>query len=131
MSVSRDIVPYLVASLWPHHAGVDDSIVVEQFKALGDPVRLAIVRELRSGMRCACELAEATDASPQLLSHHLKVLRKAGLINGTKRGRWVDYRLDAAALRELLAGFELEEAARIGAGSVSEQAGVTTQLVKQ
>ena len=84
-----------------HDAGVDDSIVVEQFKALGDPVRWAIVRELRAGKRCACELSDIAEVSPPLLSHHLKVLREAGLITGTKRGRWVDYALDAAALHEL------------------------------
>jgi ArsR family transcriptional regulator len=72
-----------------HDAGVDDSIVVEQFKALGDPVRWAIVRELRAGSRCACELSDVAEVSPPLLSHHLKVLREAGLIAGTKRGRWV------------------------------------------
>jgi ArsR family transcriptional regulator, arsenate/arsenite/antimonite-responsive transcriptional repressor len=82
---------------------VDDSIVVEQFKALGDPVRWAIVRELRAGTRCACELSGVTAVSPPLLSHHLKVLREAGLVAGTKRGRWVDYTLDTDALAELVA----------------------------
>ena len=80
---------------------MDDSIVVEQFKALGDPVRWAIVSELRAGTRCACELSDVADVSPPLLSHHLKVLREAGLIAGTKRGRWVDYRLDTDALTAL------------------------------
>ena len=82
---------------------MDDSIVVEQFKALGDPVRWAIVRELRTGSRCACDLSDVAEVSPPLLSHHLKVLREAGLIAGTKRGRWVDYTLDTGALHELLA----------------------------
>ncbi len=82
---------------------MDDSIVVEQFKALGDPVRWAIVRELRTGTRCACELARVAEVSPPLLSHHLKVLRDAGLIAGTKRGRWVDYTLDTDSLNGLFA----------------------------
>ena len=82
---------------------MDDSIVVEQFKALGDPVRWAIIRELGTGTRCACELSAAAEVSPPLLSHHLKVLREAGLIAGTKRGRWIDYTLDTDALHELLA----------------------------
>ena len=90
---------------------MDDSIVVEQFKALGDPVRWAIVRELRTGTRCACELSEVADVSPPLLSHHLKVLREAGLIAGTKRGRWVDYTLDADALNELFSHTQPEMAA--------------------
>lgn len=95
-----------------HDAGVDDSIVVEQFKAMGDPVRWAIVRELRAGTRCACELADAADVSPPLLSHHLKVLRKAGLVVGTRRGRWVDYTLATGALTKLLARTEPETVVR-------------------
>jgi ArsR family transcriptional regulator len=83
-------------------------MIVEQFKALGDPVRLKIVRELRDGRRCACDLAEIAEVSPPLLSHHLKVLREAGLISGTKRGRWIDYNLDVEAISGLLAGFERE-----------------------
>ncbi len=82
---------------------MDNSIVVEQFKALGDPVRWAIVRELHAGTRCACELSDIADVSPPLLSHHLKVLREAGLIAGTKRGRWIDYALDTDALTALFA----------------------------
>lgn len=86
---------------YPAH--MDDSMVVEQFKALGDPVRWAIVSELRGGTRCACELADVADVSAPLLSHHLKVLREAGLISGEKRGRWIDYTLDATAMTALLA----------------------------
>ena len=73
---------------------------------MGDPVRWAIVRELRAGPRCACELSDVIDVSPPLLSHHLKVLRKAGLVVGARRGRWVDYALDTDALTELLARAE-------------------------
>jgi ArsR family transcriptional regulator len=94
-----------------HDAGVDDSIVVEQFKALGDRVRWAIVRELQAGTRCACELSDVAEVSPTLLSHHLKVLREAGLIVGTKRGRWIDYTLDTDALAALLARAEPEAVA--------------------
>lgn len=76
-------------------------MIVEQFRALGDPVRWAIVRELQGGTRCACVLAQVTEVSATLLSHHLKVLREAGLITGARRGRWIDYTLDANALRAL------------------------------
>jgi ArsR family transcriptional regulator len=86
---------------------VDDSTVVEQFRALGDPVRLAIIRVLRGGTRCACELAPIADVSPTLLSHHLKVLREAGLISGAKRGRWIDYSLDEPALMALVANLDI------------------------
>ena len=77
-------------------------MLVEQLRALADPVRLAIVRELRGGTRCACELAQVAEVSPPLLSHHLKVLRAARLIRGAKRGRWIDYTLDDAAFRSVI-----------------------------
>jgi ArsR family transcriptional regulator len=89
---------------------VDDSRLVEQLRALGDAVRLAIVRELQHGTRCACVLAAATEASPTLVAHHLKVLRDAGLVHGTKRGRWVDYELDETAFADLVAGLGGREA---------------------
>ena len=54
----------------------------------------------------ACLLAEVAEVSPALLSHHLKVLREAGLITGTRRGRWIDYTLDADAMAGLAAGLE-------------------------
>ena len=91
---------------------MDDSIVVEQFKALGDPVRWSIMRELRDGQRCACELAAVADVSPPLLSHHLKVLREAGLVTGTKRGRWIDYAIDTGAVTGLVAVFERQPVTR-------------------
>ena len=71
-------------------------------------MRWAIVRELRGGPRCACDLAQVAAVSSPLLSHHLKVLRHAGLISGARRGRWIDYTLDEVALAELRAGFERE-----------------------
>jgi len=74
---------------------------------MGDPVRWAIVRELHDGTRCACVLADVTEVSSTLLSHHLKVLREAGLISGAKRGRWIDYTLDANALGALAAQFDV------------------------
>ncbi len=65
--------------------------------ALGDPIRLQVLDELASAQRCVCELQETIDVAPNLLSYHLRVLRDVGLVEGSKRGRWVDYRLAAAA----------------------------------
>jgi ArsR family transcriptional regulator, arsenate/arsenite/antimonite-responsive transcriptional repressor len=59
---------------------------------------------------CAERLAEVAEVSAPLLSHHLKVLREAGLITGERRGRWVDYTLDQSALAGLLVEFEPLEA---------------------
>jgi ArsR family transcriptional regulator, arsenate/arsenite/antimonite-responsive transcriptional repressor len=75
-------------------------------KALGDPTRLRVIALLGAGPRCACELQGGIDVPANLLSHHLKVLREAGLIEGTRRGRWIDYRLrpgGLAAAERLLA----------------------------
>jgi ArsR family transcriptional regulator len=65
----------------------------EVLKAIADPSRLEILEILSPEIRCNCHLQEVLDLAPNLLSYHLKVLREAGLIEGTKRGRWVDYAL--------------------------------------
>ncbi len=80
---------------------MDNSITVELFRALGDPVRWAIVNELRQGTRCACALSEVAGVSPSLLSHHLKTLREANLITGERRGRWIDYSLTLDMFQQL------------------------------
>jgi ArsR family transcriptional regulator len=71
------------------------------FGALGDPVRLAVLRLLQSGTACICELAPRLGMAPNLLSYHLRILREAGLVEGTKHGRRVDYRVRPVALQEL------------------------------
>jgi ArsR family transcriptional regulator len=68
------------------------------FGALSDPIRLSILDRLDQGQRCVCDLQEALEIAPNLLSYHLRILRDAGLVEATRRGRWMDYRLaDAAA----------------------------------
>jgi ArsR family transcriptional regulator len=69
----------------------------EVLKAIADATRLEILEMLSPQVRCNCRLQEQLDLAPNLLSYHLKVLREAGLIEGTKRGRWVDYALTRAA----------------------------------
>lgn len=78
------------------------SLALEGFRALGDPTRLRIVRLLEGGSRCVCEIQrDLPDVAPNLLSHHLRVLREAGLVSAHKRGRWVDYALRAEGWAEL------------------------------
>jgi ArsR family transcriptional regulator len=67
------------------------------FGALSDPIRLSILDHLHRDQRCVCELQEALDIAPNLLSYHLRILREAGLVESTRRGRWVDYRLSDGA----------------------------------
>jgi ArsR family transcriptional regulator, arsenate/arsenite/antimonite-responsive transcriptional repressor len=67
-------------------------------RALAEPVRLALVDELAREDACACELRERLGLSAPLLSHHLKVLREAGLVRTRKAGRRVEVELDRGAL---------------------------------
>jgi len=64
------------------------------FKALGDPVRLRLLSMIASragGEVCVCELTPAFELSQPTISHHLKLLRQAGLIDCERRGTWVYY----------------------------------------
>jgi ArsR family transcriptional regulator len=76
---------------------------VEVLKALADPYRLEILEILSPEIRCNCHLQDQLDIAPNLLSYHLKVLREAGLIEGTKRGRWIDYSLTSDAAEVIAA----------------------------
>jgi ArsR family transcriptional regulator, arsenate/arsenite/antimonite-responsive transcriptional repressor len=77
--------------------------VTAGFAALADPVRLRLIGVLAGGGRCVCDLQEQVPVAPNLLSYHLRVLREAGLVTASKRGRWVDYRLDGAGFAALWA----------------------------
>jgi len=74
---------------------------IASLRALADPVRLALVDELVRADVCACALRKQFDLSAPLLSHHLKVLREAGLISCAKVGRRVEVTLDRDALERL------------------------------
>lgn len=70
--------------------------------AAADPIRLRILRRLAAnGRTCVCDLTVEADVAANLLSYHLKVLREAGLIEGHRRGRWIDYQLTSVALSRL------------------------------
>jgi ArsR family transcriptional regulator len=74
------------------------------FKALGDPVRLRLLSLIaaRAGAEvCVCELTDAFDVKGPTISHHLRVLREAGLIDCERRGTWVYYWLIPSALSPL------------------------------
>jgi ArsR family transcriptional regulator len=73
-------------------------------KALADPVRLrlmSLVASHEGGEACVCDLNEAFDLSQPTISHHLKVLHEAGLLDRDKRGVWVYYRASTTALAGL------------------------------
>ena len=74
-------------------------------KALGDPVRLQLVDVLRrhAGKVCVCELVPLFDISQPTLSHHLKILRQAGIVDSERRGLRAYYYVLPGALEELTA----------------------------
>lgn len=81
----------------PRTASLDPD--VRMLAALADPTRLAIVRQLAADTEtCACDFTACCDVAQPTVSHHLKVLREAGLVTSERRGQWIFYRLapDAA-----------------------------------
>ena len=82
-----------------------------RYKALGDPVRLRIATALQAGEElCGCDLAWICGASQNLVSHHVRVLRSAGLAASRREGKLVMYRLTGPGHRLLAAvGFEASE----------------------
>jgi ArsR family transcriptional regulator len=84
------------------------------FKALGDPVRLRLLSMIASaggGEVCVCDLTGEFTLTGPTISHHLKVLREAGLVDSDRRGTWVYYRLVPAALAVLAALLDVGGAA--------------------
>lgn len=78
--------------------------LARMFKALGDPVRLRLLSMVAShegGEACVCDISPAFDLSQPTISHHLKVLREAGLLDCERRGTWVYYWVIPAALQQL------------------------------
>ena len=69
-----------------------------------DPVRWTVLSHLSTTPCCVCEIQEQVGIAPSLLSYHLKVLREAGLVTATRRGRWIDYALAPGAHERLVAG---------------------------
>ena len=74
-------------------------------KALGDPIRLQLVDVLRqhAGKVCVCELVPLFELSQPTVSHHLKVLRQAGIVGSERRGLWAYYYVNPEAVEELSA----------------------------
>jgi ArsR family transcriptional regulator len=74
----------------------------ERLKALADPTRIGIVNSLaRSPELCVCNLTESFGLSQPTISHHLKILREAGLVVAERRGTWAYSRLNRDAVAEL------------------------------
>ncbi|MHB8468745.1 MAG: ArsR/SmtB family transcription factor [Gaiellaceae bacterium] len=73
-----------------------------RFKALADPTRVAIVNRLAATETCCvCDLVDAFELAQPTVSHHLKILRDAGLVESSRRGTWAYYRLVPEAVADL------------------------------
>ena len=84
----------------------DEEVLSRQLKALGEPTRLRIIDLLMEGIQCNCEIAQRLDLSLSLVSHHMRVLRLAGLVESEHSPddeRWIFYSVDPAAVAGLLA----------------------------
>ncbi|MGV9662780.1 ArsR/SmtB family transcription factor [Nocardia niigatensis] len=95
-SPACEVTPLARQPLTPQAAG--ELAVV--FKALSDPVRLRLLSVIASHTgqeACVCDVSQPT------ISHHLRVLREAGLLSSQRRGSWVYYRVEPAALAQLSA----------------------------
>lgn len=82
--------------------------LARQLKVLAEPNRLRIVNLLMQGVQCNCELGDALHMAPNLISHHLRVLREMGLVeveHDAVDARWVYYSLNRAVLAELVQCF--------------------------
>jgi ArsR family transcriptional regulator, arsenate/arsenite/antimonite-responsive transcriptional repressor len=84
--------------------------MAKKLKALADPVRLRLFSAIAShagGEACVCDISDGIDVSQPTVSHHLKVLRDAGLLTSERRASWVYYAVVPDALRELSALLDL------------------------
>lgn len=80
----------------------DAGAVAPMFKALGDPVRLRLLSLIAGGAEvCVCDLTGQFDVGAPTISHHLRVLREAGLVTSERRGTWVYYAVRREALDRL------------------------------
>jgi ArsR family transcriptional regulator, arsenate/arsenite/antimonite-responsive transcriptional repressor len=78
------------------------SELATRFKALADPTRVAIINSLSAADEvCVCNLTETFDLSQPTISHHLRILREAGLVESSRRGTWAYYRLVPEAIAAL------------------------------
>ena len=101
----------------PDSCCASEPTLLTRLKALADSTRLAILNLLMEGVQCNCEIAERLDLSLSLISHHMRTLREAGLVEFEKDpldARWVYFRVDPKALQDLRAELDqLLDAERI------------------
>lgn len=87
-----------------------DLIKISQWlKVLGDPNRLCLLEKIIEGVHCNCELGHALNIAPNLISHHLSILKESGLISAERDqqdSRWINYSVNAQTLAEIQTLFD-------------------------
>ncbi|MEV5837653.1 metalloregulator ArsR/SmtB family transcription factor [Nocardia sp. NPDC052112] len=112
-SPSCEVTP-LVGKPLPAEVAVELAAV---FKALSDPVRLRLLSAVASHAgqeACVCDVSEGFDVTQPTISHHLKVLREAGLLSSERRGSWVYYRVEPTVLQQLSQLLDITAPAVVG-----------------
>lgn len=85
------------------------AVAALRFRALGDETRLRILEQLGTGERSVSDLVVLLDIGQSLMSHHLRILREAGLVIDRRDGRWIHYSIAEPALAACrLALYEME-----------------------
>ncbi|MHB8232197.1 MAG: ArsR/SmtB family transcription factor [bacterium] len=79
----------------------DELTLKNFFKLLSDESKFKIISELKTGEKCVCIIYKELGLDQTLVSHHLSVLKKAGLIKGRKSGRWVYYSINKETFKEI------------------------------
>jgi ArsR family transcriptional regulator len=95
-----------------------DAMSAEQlaatFKALADPTRVSIINRLAGGDACCvCDLTDVFELSQPTVSHHLRILREAGLVQAERRGTWAYYRLVPEAIDRVRGVFDAPMSAAV------------------
>lgn len=81
---------------------MDKQQAAKIYKALGDEKRLEILEILSNGEKCACDILELLTISQPTLSHHMKLLNDAGVVQARKEGKWVYYSLSKDGIEALI-----------------------------
>jgi DNA-binding transcriptional ArsR family regulator len=102
MNVDASFVPLAEID---HVSGLNAGEICVMLKALGEPQRFRIFTLLMAGECCVCDIEASVKLSQNLVSHHLRNLRAAGLIEYRKEGRWSYYRINKPALQAFHVAF--------------------------
>lgn len=88
------------------------------FKALGDENRIKILDTLKTGEKCACSILEKLAIGQSTLSHHMRILRDCGLVDGREEGKWTYYSLCPGKLTQAM---DLLEKLSVPSGAPGEK----------